>query len=283
MSLTAPARRRAFDDLSAFEIRLALRGRAPVIGALVYGAAMATVALVGLSSFRQVGLGALTPASTGLLEIGLLVPTLVALVSGGAALHGDREDALRVMLRASGTPAHAIVLAKLVALAALSTIVVLTGTAFATLVLAGALRAGDVAALAYLLVTTLLATIAASSIGLLVSALARERGHALAASVAVWSALAIGVDLIVLALAPALGGGGTALALAAALDPIEAARIAGLLVLGADGHVLGSVGAYLATTIGAPRAILGLLGALVLWTAVPFAAACAVLARREAR
>lgn len=283
MSAIARTPRRAFDDLSAFELRLSLRGRAALAGALAYGAAVGAVALVGLSAFRQVGLGALTPASTGLLEIGLLVPTLVALVCGGIALHGDREDALRAMLRASGVPAHTIVLAKLVGLIALSAIVVLTGTAVAALVLAGALRASDVAILVYLLVIILLATVASASIGLLVSALARDRSHALIASLAVWSALAIGIDVAILALAPALRAGGPLLALAAAIDPLEAARIAGLLALGADAHVLGSLGASLAATAGAPRALLGLLGALVLWTVVPTAAACLVVARREAR
>lgn len=281
MSAVAVGRSVGLDELTAFEMKLALRGRSPLVGAFAYGVAMAVVALIGLASFRQMGLGALTPASTGLLEVGLLVPTLIALIGGGASLHGDRDEALRSMLRAAGLPARSILLAKLLAVLALSSVVVLTGTAAAALVLTGVARPADVATLVFLLVLTMLASAAAASIGLLVSALARDRAQALVGSVAVWSVLAIGVDLLVLGLAPALRAGGPLLALAAVVDPIESARIAGLLALGADSHVLGSLGAHLAATIGAGGAILALLAALVLWTIAPFAAACVVLARRE--
>ncbi|MEX2047213.1 MAG: hypothetical protein WEE03_08605, partial [Chloroflexota bacterium] len=63
MRSAALARSRALDELTAFEVGLALRGSGVLIGALVHGAAMALVAIVGLGTFRQVGLGALTPAA----------------------------------------------------------------------------------------------------------------------------------------------------------------------------------------------------------------------------
>lgn len=274
------ARSRALDELTAFEVGLALRGSGVAVGAVVHGAAMALVAIVGLGAFRQVGLGALTPAALGLLEIGLIVPTLIALVLGGAALHGDDEDSVRAMLLISGADLREIVLAKLLAVVAVGAVVVSTGAGIAALLLASSLRPADLAPFGFVVIVTFLATAAAASVGVLVSALARDRTQAIVGAIAVWAVLAVGVDLVVLVAAPAVGGVAP-LALAAVLDPIEAARLAGLISLGADGQVLGSLGTFVSLTVGPARAVSLLVLALVLWILVPFGAAVVALGRRE--
>jgi Cu-processing system permease protein len=266
------------DGLSALEVRLALRGRAPILGALLFGAAAAVTAVIGLAAFRQVGLGAVTPAAMALLELSITLPTLIAIVVGAMALQGDGGS--RAMLRAAGMPAWGIVLAKACALIATSAVTVTAGYGAAALVLAGSLGPRDLAPFGFLILVTLMVAIACGSIGLLVSALARERSAALLGAIATWAVLAIGVDLVLIVLAPAVRGG-TLLAVAALLDPIEAARIAGLLALGADGHVLGTLGAYVGATMGSGRAALALLAALATWIAVPAALACIALSRRE--
>lgn len=275
-------RSRALDELTAFELGLALRGPGVVLAAVVHGAAMALVAIMGLGTFREVGLGALTPAALGLLEIGLIVPTLIALVLGGAALHGDDEDGVRAMLLISGADLREIVLAKLLAVVAVGAVVVLTGAGMAALLLASSVRADDLAPFGYIVLLTFLATAATASIGVLVSALARDRAQAVVAAIAAWTVLAIGVDLVVLLAGPALGAAGPVLAGAAILDPIEAARLAGLMALGADSHVLGSLGTLVSLTIGPGRAMSLAVVVLILWILVPYAAAVRVLARRTA-
>jgi len=267
--------------LAVFELRLALRARAPVIGALVFGASAAIIVIAGLSTFRRLGLGTVTPAAMGLVELAVTLPTLVAIAAGAAALHGDGDATFRAMLRAAGARPAWLVLAKLWGVVATATVTVLAGYGAAALALAGSIGAGDLAPFTFLVVTTLLVAVACGSLGLLISALARERTTALLGAIGAWATLAIGIDLVLIGLAPVLPAGGLALAVAAAIDPIEAARVAGLLALGADAHVLGAVGAFVATTLGPGPAVLGLLAVIVAWTAVALVLTGAALARRE--
>lgn len=275
------ARSRALDELTAFELGLALRGPGVAIGALAHGAAMGLVTIVGIGTFREVGLAALTPAALGLLEIGLIVPTLMALVLGAAALHGEDEEGVRAMLLLSGADLREIVLAKLLAVVSAGGVVVSAGSGVAALLLASSVRSDDLVPLALIVVLTFLATAAAASIGVLVSALAQDRVQAIVASIAVWAALAIGVDLVVLVAGPALGAAAPVLAAAAVIDPIEAARLAGLMALGADGHVLGSLGTLVSLSLGPGRAMSLAVAVLVMWILVPYAAAVRVLSRRK--
>lgn len=270
----------SLEALSALEVRLALRGRAPTIGALVFAAAAVATALIGIATFRRVGLGAVTPAAMGLVELSVTLPTLIAIVVGSAALQGDAGS--RAMLRAAGLTVRSTVLAKAFGLIATCAATVAAGYGAAALVLAGSLAPRDLAPFGVLLLVTFMATVACGSLGVLISALARQRSAALLGAIAAWALLAIGVDLLLIAAAPAVRGGAL-LAAAAVLDPIEAARIAGLLALGADGHVLGTLGAYLTAAVGPGRAALVLLGTLAAWAVVPFVAASLVLARREQR
>lgn len=272
---------RALDELTAFELGLALRGPGVVLGALVHGMAMTLVAIVGLGTFREVGLGAITPAALGLLEIGLIVPTLIALVLGAAALHGEDADGVREMLLLSGADLREVLLAKLLAVVAVAGVVVVTGTGVAAILLSSSIHPDELLPFGAIAVFTFLAAVAAASIGVLVSALTRDRLHSVVAAIAVWTLLAIGVDLVVLLAGPAIGAAGPALAIAAVIDPIEAARLAGLLALGADGHVLGSLGTLVSLTIGQGRATSLAAVVLVLWILVPFAATVRVVSRRR--
>ncbi|HUH14581.1 MAG TPA: ABC transporter permease subunit [Gaiellaceae bacterium] len=274
-------RSRALDELTAFEVGLALRGPGVVLAAAVHGVAMGLVAIVGLGTFRQVGLGAVTPAALGLLEIGLIVPTLVALVLGAAALHGEDEDGVRAALLLSGADLRDIVLAKLLAVVAVGAVVVATGSGVAALLLASSVQAGDLAPFGFIVLVTLLATTASASIGVLISALARDRVQAIVAAIAVWALLAVGIDVVVLLAGSALGAAGPLLVAAAALDPIAAARLAGLIALGADSHVLGSLGTYVSLTLGSGRAMSLLVLVIAAWTVVPVAIAAAAIGRRE--
>jgi hypothetical protein len=64
-------------------------------------------------------------------------------------------------------------------------------------------------------------------------------------------------------------------------NPIEAARVAALLLLDASGGALGTMGLYLAETLGR-MASLGLLAsALFVWLILPLGLATAALGRRD--
>lgn len=279
--MNATGRRVSAEALASFELRLALRGRAPLVGAVVFGAAAAVVAFVGVTTFRRLGLGAVTPAAMGLLELSVTLPALVAVVVGAAAFHGDGDAAFRAMLRAAGARPGSLVLGKMWGIAATVAVTVLAGYGAAALALAGTLTVRDLAPFTFLLILALLVAIACGAIGVLISALARERAGALLGAIGIWALFAIGVDLVVIGLAPVLRSDGLVLAAAAVVDPIEAARVAGLLALGADAHVLGAVGTYVETAFGARTAVLAMLGVVVAWTALALLAARAAVTRRE--
>ncbi len=266
----------------AFETRLALRGRAILVAALTFAVTAALVAGLGLVTFRQLGLQAVTPSAIALLDLILLVPTLVAVVVGASALSAPGDAALRAMLRARGLSAPAIATAKLIAAATASWIIVLAGAGSAALVLVGTASARDLAVLSVIVVSSLLCCAAMAGAGLVVGALLRGRAEALLAGLAVWAVLALGVDLVLMAVAPLLRGASAPLLIAAALDPIEAARLAGLVAMGADAQVLGATGALLRSSLGAGPSLLALIGVELAWTAALWVVASKVFGQRYA-
>lgn len=272
----------SLDALAAFESRLALRGPALLVTAFVFAAAAALVAGLGLVTFRQLGLQAVTPSTIALLDLVLLVPTLIAVVVGGSALSSPGDAAVRAMLRSRGVSAAAIATAKLTGAVAASWIIVLAGVGSAALVLVGTASVRDLAVLAVILVASLLCCAAVAAAGLVVGALLRGRVEALLASLALWAVLALGVDLVLMALAPSLRAAGATLILAAAVDPIEAARLAGLLAMGADAQVLGATGALLRESFGAGPSLVALLGVELAWTLLLWWVASRLVGRRDA-
>ena len=69
--------------------------------------------------------------------------------------------------------------------------------------------------------------------------------------------------------------------LAVLANPIESARVFGLLLLDASGSALGTMGIYLDDTFGRGITLASLAASLLLWIAVPLAVAVAVLGRRD--
>ncbi len=97
--------------LVTFQARSVLRGRWSIIAVLSFALASAVVAWLGLSSFRQLGLGAVGPAAVSFLNLALLLPTAQALLLGALALSGERESGFMAALRARGLGALSVVLA----------------------------------------------------------------------------------------------------------------------------------------------------------------------------
>jgi len=122
---------------------------------------------------------------------------------------------------------------------------------------------------------------AAAAIGVLVGALAATRLQAALGAVAVWFTLAIGLDLLVLGLGAFVHFGEAAILGAAAVDPLTSGRLAALLLLDADGGVLGPTGQYLVSRLGSPGAVLALVCVVAAWVALPIIAAIRITDRRD--
>lgn len=266
--------------VAGWELRGAVRSRFVLGATLTFGAMCLGVTLLGLDALRGLGLAGVGPASAGLVNLGVLVPPLLGLSIGAGSLAGARERGLLAMVAAQPVSSAAIVGGTFAGLAAALWTTVALGFGLAFLVLAGVARVADLAPIAALVGATLAVGTAGLALGIGISALARSRGQATAVAVAAWFLFALGMDLALAGLAPAVRLGPEGLLAAVLLNPLEAGRILALLAASAGGTALGPFGAFLLDRFGTAGATALLAGAIAAWTAAPLAIAARALGRR---
>ncbi len=267
--------------LALFRARTLLRGRSTVAAAAVFSLATGLVALLGLGSFRQVGLGSVGPAAAALVNLALLLPTAQAVLLGAMVLTADRETGFGAMLRARGVRPVTVVVTAWVAVTLSAWLSIGAGFGVAAIVIAGNVPIQDLAVFAALLGVSLAAAAAAAAVGILVGALVATRLQAALAGLATWFVLAVGFDLVVVGLGVFLRLGEVAIVGAILADPLTAARVAALLLVDASAGVLGSTGAYLLDRLGHGGAVAVLLAVVGAWTALPLALAVGGVTARD--
>lgn len=267
--------------LVGFQARSVLRGRWSIIAVLAFAAASGVVAYLGLGSFRQLGLGAVGPAAVSFLNLALLLPTAQALLLGALALSGERESGFMAALRARGLSARSVIVATWLAVTFSAWLSLLTGFAVVAVVVAGNVPAADMPTFLAILMVCALCAAVASAVGVLVGAIVSNRLQASLVAIAAWFLLALGLDLLVIGLGVFLTLGEPAILTAVVVNPIESARVAGLLLLDASGSALGTMGVYLDETLGTTGALAVLVVGLALWVIVPVGLAGFVLGRRD--
>ncbi len=267
--------------LGAFRARTLLRGRATAAAAVVFAVAAGLVALLGLGSFRQVGLGSVGPAAGALVSLALLLPTAQGLLLGALTLTADRESGFGAMLRARGVGPVAAVVTAWLAVSVTAWVAIAAGFGVAAVVIAGNVPLGDLPVFGAIFAIALAAAAAATAVGVLIGTLAATRLQALLAGLVAWFVLAVDFDLVVIGLGAFLRFGEVAIVAAILADPFTSARVAALLVLDAEAGVLGPTGAYLLGRIGQGGALLALLAVVAAWTIVPLLLAARSAARRD--
>ena len=267
--------------LVTFQARSVLRGRWSIIAVLAFAAASAVVALLGLGSFRQLGLGAVGPAAVSFLNLALLLPTAQALLLGSLALSGERESGFMSALRARGMGSGSVVVATWLAVTLSAWLSLIAGFAVVAIIVAGSVPAADIPTFVGILAVCAACAAVAAAVGVLVGSAVGNRLQASLVAIAVWFLLALGLDLVVIGLGVFLTFGEPAILLAVLANPIESARVFGLLLLDASGSALGTMGIYLDDTFGRGATLASLAASLLLWILVPLAVAVAVLGRRD--
>ena len=267
--------------LVVFQARSALRGRWSIIALLAFVAASAVVALLGLGSFRQIGLGAVGPAAVSFLNLALLLPTAQALLLGALALSGERESGFMSALRARGLGSGSIVVATWLAVTLSAWLSLIAGFAVVAVIVAGAVPLADMPTFVGILVVCAACAAVAAAIGVLVGSAVSNRLQASLVAIAAWFLLALGLDLVVIGLGVFLSLGEPAILAAVLANPIESARVAGLLLLDASGSALGTMGIYLDDNLGRIGSLMVLAACLLVWIMAPLAAAGWVLSRRD--
>lgn len=268
-------------SLVLFQARSVIRGRWSLIAVFSFAAAAAVVALLGLGSFRQLGLGAVGPAAVSLLNLALLLPTAQALLLGALALSGERESGFMAALRARGLGPGSIIVATWLAVTLSAWLSLVAGFAVVAAIVAGNVPTADMPTFFGIMLISAACAAVAAAVGVLVGASVTNRLQASLVAIAVWFLLALGLDLVVIGLGIFLALGEPAILAAVLANPIEAARVAALLLLDTTGGALGTMGLYLEETVGRSGALALLAFALTLWVVVPVGLATLLLGHRD--
>jgi Cu-processing system permease protein len=114
-----------------------------------------------------------------------------------------------------------------------------------------------------------LAGAAMAGVGLLISVSSRSAVQAQGTAVFAWFAFVLLYDLLLIGSLAATGMPAEWLAGALVANPVDAARVLGVLALEPDLYLLGPAGAYIAARFSHAGAAALLLAALAFWTTVP--------------
>jgi len=255
------------------EIRDAIGNRWLLSYAIVLGVLGVAAAATGIQSSSGLALQAFGRTTAALMNLCLLLAPLVAVLMGGSSIAGERERGTLEHLLAQPVSRSGLVLAKHAGL-----LVTLTAATCAGFVPAGALIAWHAGAgvLGHYLLFPAIAALAGAAmlaVGVLVSVSSRTAVQSQGAAVFVWFAFVLLYDLVLMGSLAASGVPVEVLSLSLAANPVDAARVLGVLSLEPDLYLLGPAGAYLTARFSRGGAAMLLLGALALWATAPLAVA----------
>jgi Cu-processing system permease protein len=265
----------------AFQLRITVQRQWVVVGTVAFAVAAVVVTLVGLSSFRQVGLGAVGPAAVALINLALLLPTAQALLLAAHAMSGERESGFWALISARGAGRGTVVVSVWLAVTAATWLGLLVGFGAVAFILAGNVPVGDMTAFAAMVLTTMIVAASAAAVGVLIGAVTANRLQATLVALATWFIFAVGLDLLVIGLGVFLRAGEVGLLAAVAANPLSAGRVAALLLIDERGTVLGPVGTFLMSRLGLSGTLALLAAMVTAWTAGSLLAARQVLSWRD--
>jgi len=262
------------------EVRDAVRGR----WLLAFAATFAVIAIaLALVQARAGDLGSqgFNRTTAGLINLCLLLVPLLALVLGTGAIAGERERGTLRTLMAQPLSVAELLIGKWIGLAIAVWTAIVLGFGVAGLVMTLVQPLTDVGHYALFILLSAVLASAMLSLGMLVSVFSEGRVKALAGAIVLWFVLVLLYDVGAIGLAMTVSSSGRALLLVVLGNPVEAVRILAVLSLEPDLQVLGPLGAYVTEEVGVRTGTWLLIGALVVWTVAPLAAAIQALGERD--
>ncbi len=264
--------------IAGWEMRGAARTRWVLASALLYALVAVGIALVNLRSMSVLGLRGVGSVVDGLIAVGVLIPPLFGILLGAGTIAGAREQGSLAMVAAQPIPRKAITWGVFIGMTLTVWASVGIGLGLVAVVTAPVVTTADLTGLATVVAVTLAAGTAGVGLGVALSTLGSGRGQATAVAVAVWFMVALGIDVVLVVLAP-VALGPTGLLVVTLVNPMAIIRTLAFLV--ADPKALGAFGAFLTDRFGEARAALALSVSLVLWVLGPVAIATYSLRRRD--
>jgi ABC-type multidrug transport system ATPase subunit/ABC-type transport system involved in multi-copper enzyme maturation permease subunit len=267
------------------ELRDAI-GNRWVIGYTALSAVLGLAATAtGLGSTSGLGLQAFGRTTATLMNMCLLLSPLVAVLMGAATIAGEQDRGTLDHLLAQPFTRTALLLGKHVGLLIALTVATAAGFLPAGLLIVSIAGAGVIGH--YLLFPAIasLAAAAMCGIGIWISVSSRTAIQAQGAGIFTWFAFVLLYDLLLVGTLATSGLPAEWLAVSLVANPIDAARVLGVLALEPDLYLLGPAGTYLTSRLSHGGAAALLLCALLAWSTGPVLIARArfALPRRSVR
>lgn len=235
--------------------------------------------LLGQNEASVLGYRAFGRTLAGLMQLALVVVPLMALFPASATLAGEREVGTLEYLLAQPVTREEVFAGKWSGASVAVLVSLLLG--FGLVGGVAVSRGVPVGLVMVLLGLTLLLALAFVSIGLWISAVTASSGRATSVALSVWLVLLALGSLGLMGSFVAWGLPPTVLEVWAFLNPVEAFRMAMVVILDPGLDVLGPVGADLVEALGDRLLVAVSLGSLVLWSGAAFLVGRRCFARGE--
>lgn len=264
------------------EVRDGLSNRWLIAYCLVLGSLGLAATATGLDSAGALAIQAFGRTTATLMNLCLLLSPLVAVVMGAASIAAEQDRGTLEHLLAQPLTRSELLMGKHVGLLVALTAATVVGFVPAGLAIAAAAGPGLLAHYALFPAIAGLAGAAMAGIGVLISVASRSAVQAQGMAVFTWFAFVLLYDLVLMGSLALSGMPASWLAAALVANPIDAARVLGVLALEPDLYLLGPAGAFLTTRVTRTGTAWLLVGALLAWAVVPvFAAALKFSVRRR--
>ncbi len=255
------------------EVRDGLSNRWLIGYAILLGGLGLAATATGFDSASGLAIQAFGRTTATLMNLCLLLSPLVAVVMGAASIAGEQERGTLEHLLAQPLTRGELLIGKHLGL--LTAMIAATIAGFVPAGLAIAIAGGPEMLPHYLLfpAIAILAGAAMTAVGVLLSVFSRSAVHAQGMAMVTWFAFVLLYDLALMGSLAVSGMPAEWLAAALVGNPVDAARVLGVLALEPDLYLLGPAGAFLTTRLSAAGTASLLIAALALWAAIPVLAA----------
>jgi ABC-type multidrug transport system ATPase subunit/ABC-type transport system involved in multi-copper enzyme maturation permease subunit len=255
--------------IAAKEVRDGLTNRWLIGYALLLGGLGLAATATGLNSASGLAIQAYGRTTATLMNLCLLLSPLVAVVMGAALIASEQDRGTLEHLLAQPLTRAELLIGKHLGLLASLTAATVAG--FVPAGVAIAVSAGPAVLGHYLLFPAIaaLAGAAMAAVGALISVSSRSAVHAQGLAMLTWFGFVLLYDLVLMGSLAVSGMPAQWLAAALVGNPVDAARVLGVLALEPDLYLLGPAGSFLTTRLSAAGTAGVLLGALGLWAAMP--------------
>ena len=253
------------------ELRDAIRNRWMVGYSVLLAALGLIAATAGFDSSAGLALQTFGRTTATLMNLCLLLTPIVAALAGAAAIAGEQDRGTLELILSQPIARSRLLLSKYAGLLASLTIATVVGFLPAGLFIA--VRTGAEFLGQYALFPAIAVALAAAmlGVGLRISVASRTAVQAQGMAIFAWFAFVLLYDLLLMGTLTVSGLPIQLLAASLIANPVDAARVLGVLALEPDLYLLGPAGAYLAVHFTRAGTALWLAGSLAFWVALPLA------------